>query len=196
MAIYTINDPDTKFATKAMVACGGAWNPVRKVWMFASIADAADAALELYRVTRATIPMLEELRSMLEDGTAVAAWEYDETQPLALEALSFGEAKAMVAAGRQVRRLLGVHPLEDVPSRDEVVSPQDEATRELCEQQFEQRAQHSRGREPHRGSEAKYSPSEFRCSKCGEVRDVTTLRKSVCGECRHKPGSRSGRRAA
>jgi hypothetical protein len=195
MAIYTVNDPDTKFATKAMVACGGAWNPVRKVWMFASIANAADAALELYRVTRATIPMLEELRSMLADGTAVAAWEYDETQPLDLEALSFGEAKAMVAAGRQVRRLLGVHPLEDVSSRDEVVSPQDEATSELCEQQFEQRAQHSRGREP-RGSGAEYSPSEFRCSKCGEVRDVTTLRKSVCGECRNKPGSRSGRRAA
>ncbi|MFZ1124192.1 MAG: hypothetical protein WAN59_03505 [Candidatus Baltobacteraceae bacterium] len=145
MSIYTINDPDTKFAAKAMKACGGAWNPVRKVWMFASIADAADAALELYHVTRATIPMLEELRSMIEDGTAVAAWEYDETRPLDLEALSFEEAKAMLVAGHQVRRILGVHPLQHVASRDEVLSPQDAATAELCEQQFEQRAQHSRG---------------------------------------------------
>ncbi len=144
MAIYTVNDPDTKFATKATVACGGAWNPVRKVWMFASIADAADAA-ELHRVTRATIPMLVELRSMLDDGTAVAAWEYNGTRPLDLDALSFADAKAMLAAGRQVRRFLGVHPLQDVPSRDEVVSPEDAATAQLCEQQFEQRARRSRG---------------------------------------------------
>jgi hypothetical protein len=145
MSIYTINDSDTKFCAAAMRQCGGRWNGVRSVWMFGSIADAADAALELYRATRATIGMREELQSMIDDSTAVAAWNYDETSPFDLDALSFAEAKAMVAAGRQVRRLLGVHPLEDVPS----TSAYDAAAAELREQAFEARArrsQRSRGR--------------------------------------------------
>ena len=82
---------------------------------------------------------------MIDDSTAVAAWNYDEASPFDLDALSFAEAKAMVAAGRQVRRLLGVHPLEDLPS----TSAEDAAAADLREQAFEARArrsQRSRGR--------------------------------------------------
>jgi hypothetical protein len=141
MSIYTISDPDTKFCAAAMRQCGGRWNGVRNVWMFGSIADAADAALELYRATRATIAMREEIQSMIDDGTAVAAWSYDETTPIDLDGLSFAEAKSMLAAGRQVRRLLGVHPLEDLPADP---SEEDAASVELREQAFEARARRNR----------------------------------------------------
>ena len=144
MSIYTLSDPDTKFCAAAMRQCGGRWNGVRSVWMFGSVADAADAALELYRATRATVAMREELQSMIDDSTAVAAWGYDETTPTDLDALSFAEAKSMLTAGRQVRRLLGVHPLEDVPSSDPTASSEDSALVELREQAFEARARGGR----------------------------------------------------
>lgn len=144
MQVYTIDDPDTKFCPAAMRECGGRWNSVRNVWMFGSVADAADAAVELYRATRATIAMREELQSMIDDGTAVAAWEYDETRPLDFDTLAFGEAKAMLSAGRQVRRLLGVHPLEDAPSSDRTASDE-YAVRAEREREFEARARRGRG---------------------------------------------------
>ena len=142
MQVYTIDDPDTKFCPAAMRDCGGRWNSVRSVWMFGSIADAADAAVELYRATRATIAMREELQSMIDDGTAVAAWSYDETAPFDLETLSFSEAKSLLSAGRQVRRLLGVHPLEDRPSIDS----QDDELVEQRLHEFESRARRNRNR--------------------------------------------------
>src|ERR1700686_1479736 len=89
MSIYTLTDPETRFIAAAMRRCGGRWNGVRNVWMFGSGADAADAALALHRATRATPAMREQLQSMIDDGTAVAAWNYDETQPIDLDALSF-----------------------------------------------------------------------------------------------------------
>ena len=144
MQVYTIDDPDTKFCPAAMRECGGRWNSVRNLWMFGSVADAADAAVELYRATRATIAMREELQSMIDDGTAVAAWEYDESRPVDFDALAFGEAKAMLSAGRQVRRLLGVHPLEDAPSSDPTASDED-AVRAEREREFEARARRGRG---------------------------------------------------
>lgn len=116
MSIYTISDPDTRFCRRAMRQCGGRWNAMRGVWMFACAADAADAALELFRATRATPAMREELESMVADSTALAAWEYDGTEPLELETLSFTEARTMLRAGRAVRHLFGVHPLEDMTS--------------------------------------------------------------------------------
>jgi hypothetical protein len=140
MHVYTIDDPDTKYCAEAMRRCGGSWNGVRKVWMFGSLSDAADAALELYRATRATIAMREELQSMIDDGTAVAAWNHDETSPLNIEALSFSDAKSLLAAGRQVRRLLGVHPLEDCPSLD---SQEDELAAQRLNE-FEARARRKR----------------------------------------------------
>ena len=145
MSIYTLTDPETRFIAAAMRRCGGRWNGVRNVWMFGSVADAADAALELHRATRATLAMREELQSMIDDSTAVAAWNYDETQPIDLDVLSFAQAKAMLAAGRQVRRVLGVHPLEDLPP----TSSEDARAGDLREQAFEARArrsQKSRGR--------------------------------------------------
>ena len=142
MSIYTLTDPETRFIAAAIRRCGGRWNGVRNVWMFGSVADAADAALELYGATRATLAMREQLQSMIDDGTAVAAWNYDETQPIDLDALSFTQAKAMLAAGRQVRRVLGVHPLEDIPP----TSFEDAAAADLREQAFEARARRSQGR--------------------------------------------------
>ena len=144
MSIFTINDPDTKFCSAAMRQCGGRWNGVRNLWMFGSVADAADAALELYRATRATAAMREELQSMIDDSTAVAAWGYDETSPIDLDALSFADAKSMLAAGRQVRRLLGVHPLEDRAPADPATSEDDAESAELREQAFEARARRGR----------------------------------------------------
>jgi hypothetical protein len=146
MQVYTINDPDTKFCPAAMRECGGRWNSVRNVWMFGAVADAADAAVELYRATRATVAMREELQSMIDDSTAVAAWEYDETRPVDLDTVPFAEAKAMLSAGRQVRRLLGVHPLEDIASTDRTAIEQDAALTELREREFEARARRGRGR--------------------------------------------------
>jgi hypothetical protein len=44
---------------------------------------------------------------------------------------------------------------------------------------------YQRGRDiPARLGTARPMPLEFRCSKCGEVKDVRTLRESVCPECR------------
>lgn len=80
---------------------------------------------------------------MIDDGTAVAAWNYDETVPFDIESLSFAEAKGMLSAGRQVRRLLGVHWLEDRPP---FASPQDDELAELREREFEARARRGRSR--------------------------------------------------
>jgi len=142
MSIYTISDPDTRFCRKAMRQCGGHWNAMRNVWMFACAADAADAALELFRATRATPAMREELESMIADSTAVAAWEYDEAAPLELDAVSFMEARTMLRAGRAVRHLFGVHPLEDAASL-----ASESASTDARLEAFEARAR--RGRKSH-----------------------------------------------
>ena len=116
MAIYTISNDETRFCSQAMIQCGGYWNSERKVWMFRQLADAADAAIEMY---------LDQER------------RYNEFRVRALQA----------RAKRIGRGYLAGRP--------------------------------------------EYKRDEFRCFECREVRDVTTLRNSVCGECRSPQARRA-----
>jgi len=112
--IYTIKDERTVYCRKAMKANGGEWNPLTRVWMFRDEIDHANALAELYRATRLSVPMLEALQTMISDGTGALAWGFDPAeQPLVLDDLDRNEASKLLAAGYAVRRVLGVHPMED-----------------------------------------------------------------------------------
>jgi hypothetical protein len=114
--LYTINDDRTKFCSKAMKAHNGVWNPVTSAWMFKNAADHANAMCELYRATRPSAAQLEALLSMAVDGTGAQAWDFDPSVSFPdFTKFSRDEASRMLSAGYTVRRLLGTHPLEDVP---------------------------------------------------------------------------------
>ena len=68
--LYTIKDERTVYCRAAMKANGGIWNPVTREWMFQDPSDHANAAAELYRVTRPSAAMREALEAMIADGTA------------------------------------------------------------------------------------------------------------------------------
>ena len=113
--IYTIKDERTVYCRAAMKANGGEWNPLTREWMFRDASNHANALSELYRATRLSVPMREALLSMIADGTGALAWGFDPAdQPLALDDLDRREASKLLAAGYAVRRVLGVHPLDDV----------------------------------------------------------------------------------
>ena len=184
MAIYTISDEATRFCRKAMIQCGGRWDSERKGWMFRHLADAADAAIELYLATRATPAMREEILSMIADGTAVAAWNHDPLAPFEIESLSRERALELIHEGRQVRRVLGVHPVEDLPSADPQLSPKKRRYHEFRERAFEELANRSnRGHRESLGSRTEYSRDEYWCYECREVRDSHDVRDLACEEC-------------
>lgn len=113
--LYSIKDERTVYCRAAMKAHGGEWNPVTSEWMFRDANDHANAAAELYRVTRPTVAMREALQTMVTDGTGALAWGFDPAEkPLAIDDLDRTEASKLLAAGYAVRRVLGVHPLDDV----------------------------------------------------------------------------------
>jgi hypothetical protein len=113
--LYSIKDERTVYCRAAMKANGGEWNPVTSEWMFRDANDHANALAELYRVTRPTVAMREALQSMVGDGTGALAWGFDPAEkPLAIDDLDRGKASKLLAAGYAVRRVLGVHPLDDV----------------------------------------------------------------------------------
>lgn len=113
--LYSIKDERTVYCRAAMKANGGEWNPVTSEWMFRDANDHANAAAELYRVTRSTVAMREALQAMVADGTGALAWGFDPAEkPLAIDDLDRSEASKLLAAGYAVRRVLGVHPLDDV----------------------------------------------------------------------------------
>ena len=119
--LYTISDERTKFCRKAMKAHGGVWNPVTNAWMFTNAGDHANAMCELYRTTRPSTAQLETLLAMAMDGTGAQAWDFDPSVHLPdFTTFSRDDASRLLSAGYTVRRLLGRHPLEDVPT--EVVS--------------------------------------------------------------------------
>ncbi len=131
--LYTISDDRTKFCRKAMKANDGVWNPVTSAWMFTKAGDHANATCELYRATRPSAAQLEALLSMAVDGTGAQAWDFDPTVTLPdITQFSRDEASRLLSAGYTVRRLLGTHPLEDVPT--DVVSDIFDAS------EFEERA--------------------------------------------------------
>jgi len=114
--LYTISDERTKFCRKAMKVHGGVWNPVTNAWMFTNAGDHANAMCELYRTTRPSVAQLETLLAMAVDGTGAQAWDFDPSvQQPDFTAFSRDEASRLLSAGYTVRRLLGTHPLEDVP---------------------------------------------------------------------------------
>jgi hypothetical protein len=114
---WTIRDERTKFCVHAMRACGGAWIGGSVGWLFREEADHANALVELYRATRASHDQRERLLSMIADGTAALSWEMDldALEPDWLEELGSDEARRLIGLGTQARRVLGRHPLEDLP---------------------------------------------------------------------------------
>jgi hypothetical protein len=121
--LYTIKDERTLYCRAAMKANGGIWNPVTRAWMFQDPSDHANAAAELYRVTRPSAPMREALQVMITDGTAALAWGFDPAeQSVSVDDLDRSEASKLLAAGYAVRRLLGVHPLDDTNPSDGVAT--------------------------------------------------------------------------
>jgi hypothetical protein len=118
--LYTIKDERTVYCRAAMKANDGVWNPVTREWMFQDQNDHANAAAELYRVTRPSAAMREALQAMIADGTAALAWGFDPAeQSTSIDDLDRNEASKLLAAGYAVRRVLGVHPLDDVPKGDD-----------------------------------------------------------------------------
>ncbi len=112
--LHMIKDERTIYCRTAMKAHGGQWNPVTTEWMFNNANDHANALCELYRVTRPSIAMRETLQVMISDGTGALAWGFDPAeQPMSLDELDRAEASRLLAAGYAVRRVLGVHPLDD-----------------------------------------------------------------------------------
>ena len=68
------------------------------------------------------------------------AWGFDPAEkPLAIDELDRSEASKLLAAGYAVRRVLGVHPLDDVEQPDQEPAAFDAS-------EFEARAQAGRGR--------------------------------------------------
>jgi hypothetical protein len=118
--LYTIKDERTVYCRAAMKTNGGVWNPVTREWMFQDPSDHANAVAELYRVTRPSAAMREALQAMIADGTAGLAWGFDPVeQSTSIDDLDRNEASKLLAAGYAVRRVLGVHPLDDVPKSDD-----------------------------------------------------------------------------
>jgi len=112
--LYTIKDERTVYCRVAMKANGGEWNPVTSTWMFRDGSEHANALVELYRVTRPSVAMREALQAMITDGTGALAWGFDPAEkPLAIDEIDRTEASNLIAAGYAVRRVLGVHSLDD-----------------------------------------------------------------------------------
>src|SRR5579872_534446 len=138
--LYSIKDERTVYCRAAMKANGGEWNPMTAEWMFRDASDHANAVADLYRVTRPTVAMCEALQAMVTDGTGALAWGFDPAQkPVAIDDLDRAEASKLLAAGYAVRRVLGVHPLDDV------VQPEDESAA-FDTAEFEEREQARRRR--------------------------------------------------
>ena len=121
--LHTIKDERTVYCRAAMKANGGIWNPVTREWMFQDPSDHANAAAELYRVTRPSAAMREALDAMIADGTAALAWGFNPAeQSVSIDDLDRNEASKLLAAGYAVRRVLGVHPLDDTKPSDGIAS--------------------------------------------------------------------------
>ena len=113
--LYSIKDERTIYCRIAMKANGGEWNPVTGTWMFGTAGEHANALCELYRVTRLSTAMRDALLSMIADGTGALAWGFDPAErPLAIDGLDRNEAAKLLTAGSAARRVLGIHPLEDL----------------------------------------------------------------------------------
>jgi hypothetical protein len=108
--------------------------------MFPSASDHANALCELYCATRLSIAMREALLAMITDGTGALAWGFDPAEcPLSIDGLDRNEAAKLLAAGHAARRVLGVHPLDDLDC------PADEAA-VFDASEFEVRARRSQRR--------------------------------------------------
>ena len=118
--MYMIKDDRTKFCREAIKGNGGTWNPLTGAWMFTDLGEHANALCELYRATRPTVAMCEALATMIVDGTGAQAWGFDPAKrAIVPEKLDRDEASKMLGAGYAVRRMFGVHPLEDAEAQPE-----------------------------------------------------------------------------
>jgi hypothetical protein len=72
---------------------------------------------ELYRKTRPSAAQLETLLAMATDGTGAQAWQLDTSVAIPdFTELSRDDASRLLSAGFTVCRLLGIHPLDNVPA--------------------------------------------------------------------------------
>jgi hypothetical protein len=118
--MYMIKDDRTKFCREAIKGNGGTWNPLTGAWMFTNRSEHGNALCELYRATRPTVAMCEALATMIVDGTGAQAWGFDPAKrAIVPEKLDRDEASKMLGAGYAVRRMFGVHPLEDAEVQPE-----------------------------------------------------------------------------
>jgi hypothetical protein len=121
--MYMIKDERTKFCREAMKGNGGTWNPLTEAWMFTDLSEHGNALCELYRATRPTVAMCEALEIMIADGTGAQAWGFDPAKRnIVPKKLDRDEASKMLGAGYAVRRMFGVHPLEDTEAQPEEVA--------------------------------------------------------------------------
>ena len=138
--LHTIKDERTIYCRIAMKANGGEWNPVTGTWMFPSASDHANALCELFRATRLSVAMREALLAMIADGTGALAWGFDPADSMpTIDDLDRNQAAKLLAAGHAARRVLGVHPLDDLDC------PADEAA-VFDASEFEVRARRSQRR--------------------------------------------------
>ena len=109
MAIYTIPVTVTESAPHLMLRNGGVFDRARGRWKFVDVGDAASAAIDLYRLSQAQLELKRrQLRQMVKDGTAINAWGYDEFGgEIDIEYVAHEQADALIAAGREARKVLG-----------------------------------------------------------------------------------------
>jgi len=107
--VYIIPVEIAAAAGHLMLRNGGTLNSVRGIWKFTDAGDAASAAIDLYRLSKAQLELSRlQLREMVKDGTAINAWGYDEfAGEIDIESVTHDEADTLIASGREARKVLG-----------------------------------------------------------------------------------------
>jgi len=118
---WLIKDAATRFCMDDMKANAGEWDTQVGAWVFAIADDAANALSALYDIVhtrRATVAQREILLEMISDGTSYVAWNVD-VQAIDgswLANVSRDEARRLITQGIAARRVLGLHPFEEMPA--------------------------------------------------------------------------------
>jgi hypothetical protein len=116
--MYRISDSATHFCSRALSSLSGRWDPAAQAWTFHSLDDATEALFILYRATRASSAQRDTLASLIEEGLAAQAWDFDlDRIDLAswLASLSRERASHLIGEAIRAAKVLCHRPLEDRP---------------------------------------------------------------------------------